>query len=114
MNTNKLREVLVMHSAPKAALADFDATVSELAAHESAVKTDVCPHCNTAFEKGTAPWLMQKNYCRKHDRVSIGECELCTPDERLAAAQVSAKQQHDAANDSRVAQGQEPVAWKEV
>ena len=110
MNTSQMRQFLVSHSAPKMVLEEFD----ELVATDNSALTEKCVNCNTLFSKDTAPWLQQKTHCPIHDRVFIGECEFCTPEQRAAVASVKEKQQHDAANDSRVASGQEPVPWKEV
>lgn len=73
-----------------------------------------CPSCGTHFAEGEEPWLQQNLHCPIHDRVYKGECEFCTPEQRAAVALARQKQQHDAANESRVASGQEPLPWKEV
>jgi len=71
-----------------------------------------CPTCNTEFEKDDAPWTKQRLHCPRHDVLYFDQCEHCTPEEREHDAEVRKKQEHDAANNARVASGQEPVAWE--
>lgn len=63
--------------------------------------TVLCPTCNTAFTDDTAPWLKQKQYCPKHDRVHFGVCEFCTPEEQVEVKAAQEKALTDVAEQEK-------------